>query len=85
MGNIFEIESNIGSTTQNYLLCSVGTGALGCTYAWRLAQNAEVMTVCRSNYDVVKRDGFSINSSKWGEGIFRPSRGIYSFQFHIDY
>ncbi|KAI9289191.1 2-dehydropantoate 2-reductase [Umbelopsis sp. AD052] len=50
----------------------VGTGAVGCIYGWRMSQTAAVTTVCRSNYDVVRRDGFAIKSKKWGEGIFRP-------------
>jgi hypothetical protein len=34
------------------------------------------MTVCRSNFDVVSRDGFTITSAKWGSGEFRPSKGM---------
>lgn len=53
----------------------VGAGAIGCVYGWRLSHNAEVMTVCRSNYDTVNKEGFIIESEKWGEGVFRPARG----------
>ncbi|GAB5589822.1 hypothetical protein Unana1_04722 [Umbelopsis nana] len=54
----------------------VGTGAVGCVYGWRMSQTAAVTTVCRSNYNVVRRDGFSIQSKKWGEGTFRPFRVV---------
>ncbi|GAB5589821.1 hypothetical protein Unana1_04721 [Umbelopsis nana] len=60
--------------TQKCKVLMVGTGALGCIYGWRLSQNAEVMTVCRSNYNVVNENGFTIDSSKFGEGVFQPSR-----------
>jgi hypothetical protein len=40
-----------------------------------MSQTAAVTTVCRSNYDVVRRDGFDIQSKKWGQGIFRPHKG----------
>ncbi|KAI8582067.1 hypothetical protein K450DRAFT_269523 [Umbelopsis ramanniana AG] len=57
---------------QNLKALIVGTGAVGCIYGWRMSQTAAVTTVCRSNYDVVRRDGFAIKSKKWGEGTFRP-------------
>ncbi|KAJ2959726.1 hypothetical protein NQZ79_g4825 [Umbelopsis isabellina] len=53
---------------------AVGAGAIGCVYGWRLSHNAEVMTVCRSNYDIVNQEGFIIESEKWGKGVFRPAR-----------
>jgi ketopantoate reductase len=53
----------------------VGAGAIGCIYGWRLSHNADVMTVCRSNYHIVNQEGFIIDSEKWGEGVFRPARG----------
>lgn len=61
-------------------LSIVGTGAVGCIYGWRMSQHAAVTTVCRSNYDVVRRDGFAIKSKKWGEGIFRPHSGEFLLQ-----
>ena len=54
---------------------SVGTGAVGAIYSWRLAQTCEVTTVCRSNYDAVKQHGFDIESPKFGNGIFKPHHG----------
>jgi 2-dehydropantoate 2-reductase len=64
-------------------LTIVGTGAVGCIYGWRISQNAAVTTVCRSNYDVVRRDGFAIQSKKWGQGTFRPHSGMLWFQFAV--
>jgi 2-dehydropantoate 2-reductase len=59
------------------VLFIVGTGAVGCIYGWRMSQHAAVTTVCRSNYDVVRRDGFAIKSKKWGQGTFRPHSGKF--------
>ncbi|KAG2183732.1 hypothetical protein INT43_006743 [Umbelopsis isabellina] len=50
----------------------VGTGAIGCLYGWRLSKSASVSTVCRSNFEAVKRNGFNIQSQKWGDGVFKP-------------
>ncbi|CAG8972158.1 hypothetical protein HYALB_00009706 [Hymenoscyphus albidus] len=47
-----------------------GAGGVGSIYAYILLQGgASVTAVCRSNYETVKRDGFTINSAIWGEGI----------------
>ncbi|KAI9277061.1 ketopantoate reductase PanE/ApbA-domain-containing protein [Phascolomyces articulosus] len=51
---------------------TVGTGAVGAIYSWRLAQTCHVTTVCRSNYDAVSQNGFEIESPKFGNGVFRP-------------
>ncbi|KAI2612764.1 6-phosphogluconate dehydrogenase C-terminal domain-like protein [Hypoxylon fragiforme] len=53
-----------------------GTGSLGACYAWVLANAVgehNVTAICRSNYDAVARDGFTIHSGLWGENLrFRP-------------
>ncbi|KAI1384441.1 6-phosphogluconate dehydrogenase C-terminal domain-like protein [Hypoxylon trugodes] len=53
-----------------------GAGALGACYAYVLAKalgEIEVTTVCRSNYDEVARNGFTINSKLWGNNLhFQP-------------
>ncbi|CAG8960413.1 hypothetical protein HYFRA_00008131 [Hymenoscyphus fraxineus] len=51
-----------------------GAGGVGSIYAYILLQGgASVTAVCRSNYETVKRDGFTINSAIWGQGIkIRP-------------
>lgn len=59
---------------------AVGTGAVGAIYSWRLAQSCKVTAVCRSNYEVVKRNGFQIDSVKFGQGTFRPHHGKVSFK-----
>ncbi|KAF2462700.1 ApbA-domain-containing protein [Lindgomyces ingoldianus] len=51
-----------------------GGGAVGSVIGWRLAQRASnhVSVVCRSNYETVKRSGYSIRSTIWGHGRFLP-------------
>ncbi|KAH7321626.1 2-dehydropantoate 2-reductase [Rhexocercosporidium sp. MPI-PUGE-AT-0058] len=47
-----------------------GTGSIGATYAFVLSRavpESNIVTVCRSNYDSASKDGFTINSSIWGE------------------
>ncbi|KAJ8652690.1 hypothetical protein O0I10_011697 [Lichtheimia ornata] len=53
-------------------ILTVGTGAVGSIYSWRLAQTCEVTTVCRSNYQAVLDHGFEIVSPKFGNGVFKP-------------
>ncbi|ORY91873.1 ribosomal protein L35Ae-domain-containing protein [Syncephalastrum racemosum] len=53
-------------------ILTVGTGAVGAIYSWRLAQTCHVTAVCRSNYDAVSKDGFRMESNKFGKGIFKP-------------
>ena len=51
-----------------------GAGAVGAVYVYTFIQaGAEVTAVCRSNYDVVKRDGFMMYSVRFGDVRFRPS------------
>lgn len=51
-----------------------GAGGVGTVYLWLLSKTSTTTAVCRSNYDVVKKDGFIINSSIFGQGIhFRPN------------
>lgn len=51
-----------------------GAGAVGTIYLWLLSKVASTTAVCRSNYDVVKKDGFIINSSIFGDNIhFTPN------------
>ncbi|KAH8553850.1 2-dehydropantoate 2-reductase [Umbelopsis sp. PMI_123] len=66
----------MATSLRNLKTLIVGTGAVGCIYGWRMSQTAAVTTVCRSNYDVVRRDGFDIQSKKWGQGIFRPHKVV---------
>lgn len=54
----------------------VGAGAVGAFYAGRLAQvsNVQVSVICRSNYQAVHANGFSITSPKYGPHTFVPYR-----------
>jgi 2-dehydropantoate 2-reductase len=50
-----------------------GAGSVGAVYLWLLSKVADTTAVCRSNYEVISRDGFIINSSIFGQGIqFKP-------------
>ncbi|KAF2818339.1 2-dehydropantoate 2-reductase [Ophiobolus disseminans] len=50
-----------------------GAGGVGTVYLWLLSKAADTTAVCRSNFYVVKRDGFIINSSIFGQGLhFKP-------------
>ncbi|KAI8098884.1 2-dehydropantoate 2-reductase [Halteromyces radiatus] len=66
--------SSFGRTysTMSPSVLTVGTGAIGAIYSWRLSKSAQVTTVCRSNYSVVNDNGFSINSVKFGQENFKP-------------
>ncbi|KAG9186203.1 2-dehydropantoate 2-reductase [Alternaria panax] len=50
-----------------------GAGSVGTVYLYLLSKVASTTAVCRSNYDVVKKDGFIINSSIFGQNLhFKP-------------
>ena len=55
----------------------VGTGGVGTMSAYALQQGgkAEVTAVIRSNYEAVLKNGISIDSVQYGEGIkgWRPT------------
>lgn len=47
-----------------------GTGAIGSVYAWVLSQQLpaeNIVCICRSNYEAAKANGFTINSTLWGQ------------------
>lgn len=51
----------------------VGAGAVGALFGSALArQGAQVSVVCRSDFDVVKREGYDIVSPLLGDHRFRP-------------
>lgn len=53
----------------------VGAGAIGAFYGSLLARaGAEVSVVCRSDYEVVGREGFALSSHQFGDWRFRPLR-----------
>ena len=53
-----------------------GAGAIGAFYGSRLALNHDVSVsvLCRSNYQAVKANGFSIKSPNFGDYKWRPTR-----------
>lgn len=53
----------------------VGAGAIGAFYASRLAlvRNTLVSVICRSNYRVVKANGFNVTSPQYDDYTFTPS------------
>ncbi|KAI8148659.1 2-dehydropantoate 2-reductase [Fennellomyces sp. T-0311] len=55
---------------------TVGTGAIGAIYSWRLSKNCHVTTVCRSNYDAVRENGLQIDSKKFGVETFKPNEVV---------
>lgn len=58
---------------------TVGTGAIGAYYTWRMQQSGQssVTAVCRSNYEIVKSNGIEFQTTAWGEGphVFKPDEG----------
>lgn len=47
-----------------------GTGSIGATYAYLLSRTippSNIITVCRSNYSSASQNGFTINSTLWGD------------------
>jgi len=53
-----------------------GAGAIGAFYGSRLALNkaVNVSVICRSNYNAVKSNGFSVASSQYGDYKWTPTR-----------
>lgn len=53
----------------------IGTGAIGGFYASRLSTvpGVRVSAICRSNYDVIKKNGLRVTSPIFGDTIFRPT------------
>ncbi|PVV04759.1 hypothetical protein BB560_000727 [Smittium megazygosporum] len=53
----------------------IGGGAVAIPYAWRLQKGgAEVSVVCRSNYGLVAKEGFMVNSEVYGTEVFKPNK-----------
>ncbi|KAI1115053.1 2-dehydropantoate 2-reductase [Nemania sp. NC0429] len=49
-----------------------GAGSLGIVYTWVLSRavpESNITAVCRSNYDVASRDGFTLHSTHWGQNL----------------
>lgn len=67
----------------------VGTGAIGGFYGSLLAKaGADVSVVCRSDYEIVKRQGYRIDSEILGSWHFMPSqvlRKASEYRGEVDY
>ncbi|KAI1321219.1 hypothetical protein EDD11_007785 [Mortierella claussenii] len=67
-------------STPHSRILTVGTGAVGAYYTWRMQQSGDcaVTAVCRSNYEAVKTKGIEIQTVAWGEGphVFRPDHVV---------
>lgn len=66
-------------------ILTVGTGAIGAYFSGRLSllKETEVSTVCRSDYDTVRDNGFTVKSID-GDFIFTPHRVIKSASEYAD-
>lgn len=54
-----------------------GTGSIGAACVYLLSKSVpceNIVAICRSNYAVAKQNGFTINSTTWGNGlVVRPT------------
>ncbi|KAI4603511.1 hypothetical protein KJ359_003323 [Pestalotiopsis sp. 9143b] len=54
-----------------------GTGSIGAVYTYLLSRAvpaSNITAICRSNYEAASRDGFTINSTLWGDELnVRPA------------
>ena len=58
-----------------------GAGSIGAVYIYQFQKaGCKVTAVCRSNYDAVKRDGFTLRSEKSGTVQCRPDLVVKSVQ-----
>ncbi|HEY8539477.1 MAG TPA: 2-dehydropantoate 2-reductase [Steroidobacteraceae bacterium] len=61
--------------SDNTSVLIVGAGAVGALFGSALARHGvRVGVVCRSDYDIVSREGYAIRSFSFGEYRFRPDR-----------
>lgn len=63
----------------------IGAGAIGGFYGALLAKaGADVSVVCRSDYETVKKQGFTIDSTVLGQWIFKPSQVLNNVSDYLD-
>ncbi|KAG1057931.1 hypothetical protein G6F43_000258 [Rhizopus delemar] len=72
----FAVIKRFYSMSTSPRILTVGTGAVGAIYSWRLAKSCEITAVCRSNFQNVLEKGFDINSAKFGQEIFHPHKVV---------
>ena len=50
-----------------------GVGSIGAVYLYQLQQaGCSLTAVCRSNYQAVKNNGFTMNSMRFGNQKYKP-------------
>ncbi|KAJ9614383.1 hypothetical protein H2200_002519 [Cladophialophora chaetospira] len=58
-----------------------GAGSIGSVFLYQFQQaGCKVTAVCRSNYDAVKRDGFTLHSTRYGNVHFKPEAVVRSVE-----
>ena len=63
----------------------IGAGAIGGFYGALLAKaGSDVSVVCRSDYEIVKKQGFTIDSTKLGQWTFKPSQVLNNAADYAD-
>ncbi|KAG1183448.1 hypothetical protein G6F36_008441 [Rhizopus arrhizus] len=72
----FAVIKRFYSMSTSPRILTVGTGAVGAIYSWRLAKSCEITAVCRSNFQNVLEKGFDINSAKFGQETFHPHKVV---------
>jgi len=62
-----------------------GTGAIGAVYTYILHQApATITAVCRSNWAAAKANGFTINSTLWGDVNVKPAAVVPTISEAVD-
>lgn len=62
-----------------------GAGGVGCIYAYILHKaGCRVITVCRTNYEIVKKSGITVRSQLWGKQHFQPQGVVRAVAEAID-
>lgn len=59
----------------------LGPGSIGGVYLYQLQQaGCRITAVCRSNFDVVNRQGFRLTSQRYGNQTYQPDRTVRSIE-----
>ena len=67
------------SNTTRPKILFFGTGSIGTCYAFILSRaGCHITAVCRSNFEAVKADGLTVESTIWGTHTFKPDAVVSS-------
>lgn len=64
-----------------------GAGSLGIVYSWLLSRvipESNITAICRSNYDAASRNGFTLNSTVWGDSLSVRPRVVRSMSEAVE-